>query len=62
MTTAKQTSVATQDELFIEVSVSAKREIATGAFLFELVAPGGVSAHGNVRRLGKLEWILLPNC
>ncbi len=41
MTTAKQTSVATQDELFTEVSVSAKREIATGTFLFELVAPGG---------------------
>lgn len=41
MTTAKQTSVAMQDELFLQVSVAAKREIAVGTFLFELVAIGG---------------------
>ncbi len=41
MTTATLTRISSADELFISVSVAAKREIATGTFLFELVTPGG---------------------
>jgi phthalate 4,5-dioxygenase reductase component len=39
--TPTQIDASTSDESFIEASVAAKREIATGTFLFELVVPAG---------------------